>query len=288
MRILLFLVALLTTLLVMPASADSDVLSLKPDQLRKMQLERISPWPEEVVLSGTNEHWQKVLHEGELVVALYEAMPALINISEPYPYDEFAHVLTGEVTLTSVKGVQNTYRVGDRFTVPKGWMGTWDMPVKFREMIVIETQAWNDSESIPTALFATKVKPTKTGAGVLSLKPGQLQAMLLDRIPPWPPEAKITGTNEHWQKELHRGEVAVALYESMPAVITISDPFIYDEYVLVLAGEVILTSLKGGKETYREGDSFLVPHGWRGTWDMPVKYRELIVVETKAWVASEE
>ena len=49
-----------------------------------------------------------------------------------------------------------------------------------------------------------------------------------------------------------------------------------------------LTDLEGKAQTYREGDSFTVPKGWRGTWDMPVKYREMIVVETKAWAASGE
>jgi uncharacterized cupin superfamily protein len=288
MKILFFLVALSTMLLVMPASAGSDVLSLKPDQLREVQLESISPWPEEVVLSGTSEHWQKVVHEGELVVALYEAMPALLDISEPYPYDEFVHVLAGEVTLTPIKGEPKTYRVGDSFTVPKGWMGTWDMPVKYREMIVVEAKAWEKSESVLAYLFAAEVKPSKVGPSVLPLNSIQMQALALDSILPWPPETEITGTNEHWQKELHRGEFAVAIYEAMPAIITINHPFIYDEYVLVLAGEVILTSLKGDKQTHREGDSFLVPTGWRGTWDMPNKYREFIIVETNAWVASEE
>jgi uncharacterized cupin superfamily protein len=98
------------------------------------------------VLSGTNEHWQKVLHQGEFVVTIYEAMPALIDISEPYPYDEFVQVLQGEVTLTPIKGRKQTYRVGESFTVPKGWMGTWDMPFKFREMIIVETRAWVATE----------------------------------------------------------------------------------------------------------------------------------------------
>jgi hypothetical protein len=30
--------------------------------------------------------------------------------------------------------------------VPKGWMGTWDMPVKYREKIIVETKAWNIDE----------------------------------------------------------------------------------------------------------------------------------------------
>jgi uncharacterized cupin superfamily protein len=288
MKNLAILVVLITATFTMPANADPDVLSLKPAPLRELGLDSIRPWPAEVVLSGTNEHWQKVLHEGEVVVALYEAMPALIDISEPYPYDEFVQILQGEVTLTSIKGDQQTYRAGESFTVPKGWMGTWDMPLKFREMIVIETEAWEKSESVMAYLFEAKAKAPKVEPGLLSLKPEQLRELALDSIPPWPAEVIIKGTNQHWQKELHRGEVAVTLYESMPALIDVSEPFPYDEYVFVLKGEVTLTSLDGSKQTHREGDSFLVAKGWRGTWDMPVKYREMIVVETKAWVASGE
>jgi uncharacterized cupin superfamily protein len=283
-----FLIVLVAVIVGNQVQAGSDILSLNPDELRQLELDSIPPWPAEVVLSGTNEHWQKVLHEGEVVVALYEAMPALIDISEPYPYDEFVQVLQGEVTLTPIKGEKQTYGVGESFTVPKGWMGTWDMPVKFREMIVIETKAWEKSESILGALFGGKTMPAKADPGVLSLKPDQMRELKLDSIPPWPPETVIKGTNEHWQKELHRGEVSVTIYESMPALLDVSDPFPYDEYVHVLEGEVTLTSLEGGKQTHREGDSFLVPKGWRGTWDMPVKYREMIVVETKAWEASGE
>jgi uncharacterized cupin superfamily protein len=142
-----FLVVLLASTLALQLSmqakgADPGILSLNPDELRKLELDSIAPWPDEIVLSGTNEHWQKVLHQGEFVVTIYEAMPALINISEPYPYDEFVQVLQGEVTLTPIKGRKQTYRVGESFTVPRGWMGTWDMPFKFREMIIVETRAW--------------------------------------------------------------------------------------------------------------------------------------------------
>ena len=136
------LVVLVAAILTMQAKAGPGVLSLNPDELRNLELDSIPPWPAEMVLSGTNEHWQKVLHKGDFVVAMYEAMPALIDISEPYPYDEFVQVLKGEVTLTPIKGEKQTYRVGESFTVPKGWMGTWHMPYKFREMIIIETRAW--------------------------------------------------------------------------------------------------------------------------------------------------
>ncbi len=130
----------------MPVLADNEILVLKPDELRQLELESIPPWPDEIVLSGTNEHWQKVLHHGEYVVVVYEAMPAVIDISEPYPYDEYVQVLIGEVTLTDLNGSAKTFSQGESFNVPKGWMGTWAMPRKFREMIVVETKAWVATE----------------------------------------------------------------------------------------------------------------------------------------------
>jgi uncharacterized cupin superfamily protein len=137
-------------------------------------------------------------------------------------------------------------------------------------------------------LVAATVMNANANAGVLSLNGAQLRALELEPLPPWPAELVLEGTNEHRQKVLHHGEVVVVVYESEAAVIDISDPFPYDEYVLVLEGEVTLTSTEGDKQTYRVGDSFLVPKGWTGTWAMPFKYREKIVVETRAWVASEE
>jgi uncharacterized cupin superfamily protein len=130
----------------MSAKAEINVLGLDADEMRSMELESIPPWPDELVLSGTNKHWQKVLHEGEFVVVLYESEAALIDVSYPFPYDEYVLVLEGEVILTSTSGDQQRYGVGDSFVVPKGWMGTWNMPVKYREKIVVERKAWDESE----------------------------------------------------------------------------------------------------------------------------------------------
>ena len=136
----LCLVVFLILLSLMPsfAKAEADVLPLSPADLRDMTLESIPPWPEEMVLSGTNRHWQKVLHEGEFVVALYEAMPAVIDIPEPYPYDEYVRVLEGSVILTSSEGERQSYEAGDAFLVPVGWTGTWEMPTRFRELIIVD------------------------------------------------------------------------------------------------------------------------------------------------------
>ncbi|KAA1192697.1 DUF861 domain-containing protein [Pseudohalioglobus sediminis] len=146
MKKLLLAACLLGSALAMSAKAEISVLGLDADQLRAMELESIPPWPDELVLSGTNEHWQKVLHEGEFVVVLYESEAAVIDVSYPFPYDEYVLVLEGEVILTSTSGERQRYGVGESFVVPKGWTGTWDMPVKYREKIVVERKAWDESE----------------------------------------------------------------------------------------------------------------------------------------------
>lgn len=126
--------------------AAPEVLPLNSKAMLEMGLESIPAYPAEDVVTGTGENWMKILHRGEMVVALYESTPALIKIQQPFPYDEFVIVLQGEVTLTGIDGQKQTYKTGDNFLVPKGFLGTWDMPQHYREMIVVETKAWIETE----------------------------------------------------------------------------------------------------------------------------------------------
>ncbi len=142
----IFRIALLLAIVSFGVQAAPEFLPLDTDELRKMELESIPPFPAEIVLKGESENWEQVLHQGDFVVAVFEASPAIIDISEPFPYDEFVLVLEGEVTLTNIDGGKQTYNPGDTFLVPKGWRGTWEMPDKYREMIIIETDAWVAAE----------------------------------------------------------------------------------------------------------------------------------------------
>lgn len=140
------LIALLLATVSSGVQAAPEVLPLNASKLRAMKLESTPPFPAEMILKGKSEHWQRVVHQGEVVVAIYEAKPALIDISDPFPYDEFVLVLEGQVTLTHIDGEKQTYKAGDTFLVPKGFLGTWDMPHNYRELIVIETKAWLEME----------------------------------------------------------------------------------------------------------------------------------------------
>ena len=47
------------------------------------------------------------------------------------------------------------------------------------------------------------------------------------------------------------------------------DSYPVDEFMVVLEGEVTLTSDGGEGHTFRKGDSFLLPKGFKGTWHQP-------------------
>jgi uncharacterized cupin superfamily protein len=141
MRSPCLLIALFLAAVRFGAQAAPEILPLDAGELRQMDLESVPPFPAELVLEGKSENWDSVIHQGQFVVSVFEASPAVIDVSEPFPYDEFVLVLEGTVILTSIDGGSQTYNPGDTFLVPKGWLGTWDMPVKYREMVIIETDA---------------------------------------------------------------------------------------------------------------------------------------------------
>lgn len=136
-----FVIVLILTAFSFSVQAAPEFLPLDADEMRAMELESIPPFPAEIVLEGESKNRESVLHRGDFVVSVYEAAPAVIDVSDPFPYDEFVLVLEGEVTLTNVAGGMATYKEGETFLVPKGWLGTWDMLYKYRAMIVIETDA---------------------------------------------------------------------------------------------------------------------------------------------------
>ena len=78
----------------------------------------------------------------------------------------------------------------------------------------------------------------------------------------------------------HTGNIMVSVYESKPDKVRIEGS-VYDEFITVLEGTLILRPDSGGEYTYKAGESLIVPKGYIGGWEMPERYRELIVVDTE-------
>ena len=66
---------------------------------------------------------------------------------------------------------------------------------------------------LPTQLHATPK--------VLQLNAERLNALELEAFEPWPDSFVISGVSEHAEKELHRGEFVVSLYEAKPVLLNI-------------------------------------------------------------------
>jgi uncharacterized cupin superfamily protein len=78
----------------------------------------------------------------------------------------------------------------------------------------------------------------------------------------------------------HTGNIMVSVYEAGPGKVRIEGS-VYDEFITILEGRLILTPDVGGEYEYKAGDSLIVPKGYQGGWEMPERYRELIVVDTE-------
>ena len=146
---------LLVSFLLVAAVAAAEVektgapapVRLDAEKLAGLGLEEFEPFPKEMVLSGRSRHSYYTLFSGEEVVAeVYEAQPAKLRIDEPWPYDEFIYLLSGKLILTDEKGEVTEYLAGESLVVPKGFLGIWEMQGNFRELVVIEKQAYVRSE----------------------------------------------------------------------------------------------------------------------------------------------
>ena len=102
------------------------------------------------VLEGAHQPRGEILHFGDqLVVEVYEDDSATFRFDEPFHYDEYARILSGELILTGSDGDVQEFITGDSFVVPKGWTGTWQMIGPYREIIVIERKAYEKAYGNP-------------------------------------------------------------------------------------------------------------------------------------------
>ena len=141
--------ALCATMFVsVPVVADEAnavrAVKLDPDKLAGINLpaeeQFIAP---EDVLEGNHRPRGEVLHYGEqLIVEVFEDDPVTYRIGEPFIFDEFVMILSGKLILTGTDGVSQEYVAGDTVVVPKGFVGTWQMLGNYRELIVIERDAY--------------------------------------------------------------------------------------------------------------------------------------------------
>ena len=146
----------LTLLMSVPVQADEAnairAIKMDPEKLAGINLPAEEPFmaPEDVV-EGKHRPRGEVLHYGDqLITEIYEDDALTWRIDEPVTYDEFVTILSGKLILTSTDGVSQEFVAGDSLVVPKGYTGTWQMLGNYRELIVIERNAYEEAWGAPS------------------------------------------------------------------------------------------------------------------------------------------
>lgn len=62
-----------------------------------------------------------------------------------YPYDEFMHIVSGEIELIYPDGTSDTFGPGQAFLLPQGFTGTWKQPgTVVKHFVMIERGGGRD------------------------------------------------------------------------------------------------------------------------------------------------
>ena len=123
-----------------------------------------------------------------------------------------------------------------------------------------------------------------TPVNPIAIEQGYLEGRGLTRVDPSEFDGENVTRDEDFTSDsythgVYTGKIFVAVYEAGPGRGYI-DGALYDEFVQILEGRLILTPEGGDAVEFKQGESLVVPQGYKGYWYMPEKYRELIVINT--------
>ena len=95
---------------------------------------------ENIGLIGRKVGMTQIFNDTEVIpVTVIQAGPGKVHI-DGLPYDEFVQILEGRLILTLDDGRSFEFEQGDSLVVPKGYVGSWEMPEPYRELVVIDTE----------------------------------------------------------------------------------------------------------------------------------------------------
>ena len=117
------------------------------------------------------------------------------------------------------------------------------------------------------------------------MNPDKIAGLGLEEEEPFiPPEDILEGAHEPRGEVLFYGDELVTLvYEDKAGTFAITQPFPYDEFVMVVSGKLTLTDDTDQVQAFAAGESVVVPKGFTGIWKMEGNYRELVAIERAAY-----
>lgn len=97
----------------------------------------------------------------------------------------------------------------------------------------------------------------------------------------YPPEMRVGGFHGRYtMATINKSAVLpgnmVAFWASEAGVLK-TDNYPKDEFIILLEGHLVTTDAEGTRREFRAGDTFILPKGWAGTWDMKTKVKKISV-----------
>ena len=71
---------------------------------------------------------------------------------------------------------------------------------------------------------------------------------------------------------------ACGVWECTPGIVAMKD-WPYDEFCILLTGRVLITPEAGAPQEYAQGDAFVIPKGFTGTWDIRETVRKYYAIQ---------
>ncbi len=236
--------------------------------IRYHEGEGLEPWeeiPPEGLLSGTpvqSGHVYFTDDTGQLTSGIWHCTPM---VSKPGPYDvnEFMMVLQGSITIEHDNGATDTIRAGESFVLAKGTPLSWKQTGDVLKFWVIFEDASGEE-------LADKDKVLRRIDPSVALDPVGEQDT--SRYVGEVPEQGIKILFQDATGQMITGVWQTSEMHTRPA------PFPRNELMHILEGEVTITDGSGHAETYRAGDTFMVPKGMIYQWDSKGTVRKIFCI----------
>lgn len=217
---------------------------------------RLEDIPAELLIAGEpvqHGHGYLEVPEIGLSAGVWDCT-AMTTRTGSYPVNEFMLVLEGGVTIAEPNGRETTISAGQSFILPKGLECSWKQAGYMRKFYVIFDDASGMAAADPASLSVILPDP-RARLAPIEVDPAPI-------VGPLP-----TQHLRSWHTD-PTGQWSVGTWDATPYTRKVAPSNRY-ELMHLLEGSVTLEDGQGNAQTFRAGDTFLVPfgapNGWRST-----------------------
>lgn len=219
--------------------------SAEPIQIDKELLSGIGLPKIKLKAHPEREFFQKRVHRGQELTVFLLSSETAKNTFENFPLEEFVYFMNGRADIRPSDSLGYSFYPGDYIVVPKGFKGDWTNNGGNRYHLELSVISNERSDS---AVTSHRNKPFVLNRDVLA-------------------GTDITSIEiDPYVDELYAGvELEIKQVSEVPKEEAIS--FLEKEqFIHILSGKLVLTSLSGKEHIFYAGDFFILPKTFTGIW----------------------